>query len=47
MCFKCNKKRHIARDCKGKQTIKKRKIQKESDDEDNKKEEQDFGDDLE
>ena len=44
-CFKCDKKGHIARDYKGKQTMKKRKIQAESDDEDNKKEEQGFGND--
>jgi len=46
-CFKCNKKGHIAKDCKGKQIMKKRKIQEEPDDEDNKKEEQGFGEDLE
>jgi len=46
-CFKCNKKGHIAKDCKGKQIMKKRKIQEESEDEDNKKEEQGFGEDLE
>jgi len=45
-CFKCDKKGHIAKDCKEKQIIKKRKIQKESEDEDNKKEEQGFGEDL-
>ena len=45
-CFKCDKKGHIAKDCKGKQMMKKRKIQEESDDEDNKKEEQSFGEDL-
>ncbi len=38
--FKCDKKGHIAKDCKGKQIMKKRKIQEESDDENNKKEEQ-------
>jgi len=37
---------HIARDCKGKQTMKKRKVQEESDDKDDKKEEQGFGKDL-
>ena len=46
MCFKCNKKRHIAKDCKGKQMMMKRKVQEESDNEDNKKEEQGFGEDL-
>ena len=37
---------HIAKDCKGKQTIKNRKVKEDSDDEDDKKEE-DFGEDLE
>ena len=46
-CFKYNKKGHIAKDCKGKQIMKKRKIQEKSDDEDNKKEKQGFGKDLE
>jgi len=46
-CFKCDKKGHIAKDCKGKQIMKKRKIQEELEDEDNKKEEQGFGEDLE
>ena len=46
-CFKCNKKGHIAKDCRGKQIMKKRKVQEESNDEDNKKEEQGFGEDLE
>ena len=45
-CFKCDKKEHITKDCKGKQMMKKRKVQEGSDDEDNKKEE-DFGNDLE
>ena len=47
MCFKCDKKGYITKDCKGKQIMKKRKVQEESDDEDNKKEEQGFGKDLE
>jgi len=47
MCFKCNKKGYIAKDCKGKQIMKKRKVQEESDNENNKKEEQGFGEDLE
>ena len=47
MCFKCNKKGHIAKDCKGKQIMRKRKVQEESDDEDNKEEEKGFGKDLE
>ena len=46
-CFKCNKKGHIAKDCKGKQIMKKRKVQEELDDEDNKEEEKGFGKDLE
>ena len=46
-CFKCNKKGHIAKDCKGKQIMKKRKVQEESEDEDNKGEEEGFGEDLE
>jgi len=44
-CFKCNKKGHIAKDCKGKQMIKKQKMQEESDDED-KKNKQGFGENL-
>ena len=46
-CFKCDKKGHIAKNCRGKQIMKKRKVQEESDDEDNKKEKQGFGEDLE
>jgi len=45
-CFKCDKEGHIAKDCKEKQSIKKQKIQEELDDEDKKKEEG-FGDNLE
>ena len=47
-CFKCDK-GHIIRDCKGKQLIKKQKIQEESDDEDNKENDKKkgFGKDLE
>jgi len=44
-CFKCNKEGHIAKDCRGIQSMKKRKIQKESDNEEDKKEEG-FGKDL-
>ena len=47
MCFKCDKKGHIAKDCEGKQTMKKRMVQEKLDDEDNKKEEQGFGNDIE
>jgi len=47
-CFKCEKKGHIAKNYKGKQTMKKRKIQEEeSDEEDKNDKEQGFGDDLE
>ena len=45
-CFKCDKEEHIAKDCKEKQTMKNRKVQEESDNEDDKKEEG-FGEDLE
>ena len=45
-CFKYNKEEHIAKDCKGTQSMKKCKVQEESDDKDKEKE-QGFGDDLE
>ena len=45
-CFKCNKEGHITRDCKEKQAMKKRKVQKELDDK-NEKNEESFGKDLE
>ena len=45
-CFKCDKEGHIAKDCKGKQTMKNRKVKEDSDDEDDEKEES-FGKDLE
>jgi len=45
ICFKYDKKGHITRDCKDKQIMKKRKVQEESDNEDEKKEEN-FGEDL-
>ena len=44
-CFKYDKRGHISKNCKEKQTMKKRKVQEESDEED--KEEQGFGEDLE
>jgi len=45
-CFKCDKEGHIAKDCKEKQTMKNRKVQEGSDNEDNKKK-KGFGNDLE
>ena len=44
--FKYNKEEHIAKDCKRKQMMKNRKVKKDSDNEDNKKEEG-FSEDLE
>jgi len=38
-CFKCNKEEHIAKDYKGTQSMKKQKIQKESDNKDDNKKE--------
>jgi len=43
--FKCNKEEHIIRDCKGKQAMKKKKVQEGSNNE-NKKNEEGFGKDL-
>ena len=34
--FKCNKEGHITKNCKGKQSMKKQKVQEESDNKDNK-----------
>ena len=45
-CFKCDK-GHIAKDCKGKQLMKKCKVQEELDDKDNKEKEQGFSNNLE
>ncbi len=47
-CFKYNKEKHIAKDCKGKQLMKKQKVQKESDNEDNEEDDKkkSFGEDL-
>ena len=45
-CFKCDKEGHIAKDCKRTQLMKKRKVQKGSDNEDKEKK-QGFDDDLE
>ena len=44
-CFKCKKKEHIAKDCKRTQSMKKQQVQEESDNEDEKNE-KDFGEDL-
>jgi len=44
-CFKCDKEGHIAKNCKGKQIIKNRKVKKDSDDKNDKKKEG-FGDNL-
>ena len=46
--FQIWQRRHIAKDCKGKQSIKKWKIQEESDNKDNKEKDkkQNFGEDL-
>jgi len=45
-CFKCDKEGYITKDCKGKQAMKNRKVQKESDNE-NEKNKEGFGKDLE
>ena len=45
-CFKCDKEEHITKDCKGTQSMKKYKIQKELDNKDKEKK-QGFGNDLE
>jgi len=45
-CFKCDKEGHITKDCKGMQSIKKHKVQQESDNEDEEKE-KGFGNNLE
>jgi len=44
-CFKCDKEGHIAKDCKGKQMMKNRKVREDLDDEDDKKKEG-FGNNL-
>ena len=44
-CFKCNKEEHIAKDCRGTQSMKKWKIQEEKNNKEDKKEEG-FGEDL-
>ena len=45
-CFKCDKERHIAKNYKGTQLMKKQKIQEKSDNEDDNKKEEDFGNNL-
>jgi len=45
-CFKYEREEYIAKDCKGNQAMKNRKVQEGSDDE-NKKNEESFGKDLE
>ena len=45
-CFKCDKEGHITKDCKEKQSINKRKIQEESNNKEDNKKEQGFGEDL-
>jgi len=47
-CFKYDKKGHIAKNCKGMQSMKKCKVQKELDDKENKENDkkQGFGEDL-
>jgi len=45
-CFKYDKEEHIVKDCKGKQVMKNRKVQEGSDNEDEKNKEG-FGEDLE
>jgi len=44
-CFKCDKEGNIAKDCKGMQSMKKHKVQEESDNKDKEKE-QGFGNDF-
>jgi len=44
-CFKCEKEKHISKNCKRIQLMKKQQVQERSDDEDKKKE-QGFGNDL-
>jgi len=44
-CFKCDKEGHIVKNCKGMQSMKKHKVQKESNNKDKEKE-QSFGNDL-
>ena len=46
-CFKYDKEGHIAKNCKEIQSMKKQKIQEESDNKDDRKKKQCFGNDLE
>jgi len=45
-CFKYKKEEHIAKDCKEIQLMKKQKIQEKSDDDEDEKKEQGFGNNL-
>ena len=45
-CFKYDKEEYIAKNCKKMQSMKKHKVQEESDNEKSNKKKQDFGDDL-
>jgi len=45
-CFKCEKEEHITKDCKKTQSMKKQKIQKESDNKEDNKKKEGFGNDL-
>ena len=42
-CFECDKEEHIVKYCKEKQSMKKRKIQEESDNKDNNEKEKKYG----
>ena len=44
--FKCDIKEHIAKNYRGKQLMKKHKVQEETDNEDDKEKDQSFGEDL-
>ena len=46
-CFKCDKERHIAKDCKWKQSMKRQKIQEESENKEDDNKKQGFGEDFE
>jgi len=46
-CFKCEKEGHIIKDCKETQSMKKQKIQEKSNNKEDEKREQGFGNNLE